>query len=68
MCSSPKIPPPATPNPVVAPPETVAGTGGTIKSDFSFNPKTGKPEARRKGVRGLRLPAYTPIQTEQDNV
>lgn len=58
MCGRPKIPPPPTPIPVVAPPETV-GDEGTVKMDFGINPATGKPEARRRGLRALRLPPFT---------
>jgi hypothetical protein len=65
MCSSPDIPPPATPNPVIAPPETVGEGEGTVKKDFGINPATGKPEARRRGLRALRLPAMGTSTTPQ---
>ena len=44
---------------MVAPPETVGEGEGTVKKDFSINPATGKPEARRRGLRALRLPPFT---------
>ena len=65
MCGSPKIPPPPTPNPVVAPPETVGEGEGTVKKDFSINAATGKPEARRRGLRALRLPFMGTSTTPQ---
>jgi len=59
MCGRPRIPPPPTPSPVVAPPETVGEGEGTVKKDFTINAATGKPEARRRGLRALRLPSMT---------
>ena len=57
MCmSSPDIPPPPTPTPVM-PPEVSAAEDGTAKKDFVVDPKTGKKVMRRRGLRGLRIPA-----------
>ena len=52
---SPKIPPPPTPTPVM-PPATSAAEEGTAKKDFAVDPRTGKMQPRRRGLRGLRIP------------
>mgnify|MGYP006928358248 CR=1 FL=1 len=65
MCGSPRIPEPPTPSPVMAPPETVGEGEGTVKKDFAINPTTGKPEARRRGLRALRLPFMGTSTTPQ---